>query len=277
MNRALDGYRAEGRTDARVIADPVEDRIGRGPPVRHPAERFPRPRRRSRPPNASTPPHPREKTITELVHTPTGEVTSPDEQSCEPDRPIKGHSGTSQAGAVHVADVALYRSADIDAIPASRPEVDWEQLRTVEQGRRSALAAPAKQAAPARPVSAAGLSRAKDKSPRSGVPMTTTPSTAMTNAPSRTRSRLAARGVQQRGAHPGRVQDDQDRCLGGDAAQDVAHCDGELTGHGGAGRDGERWCWPSPGPTAWRAPSRAGRWQSTGRASPRIRSVWHRA
>ncbi|GAA2731669.1 hypothetical protein [Streptomyces nogalater] len=53
--------------------------------------------------------------------------------------------GTSRAGAV---DVALYRSADVDAIPAAHPEVDWEQLRAVEKGRRSPLAALAKQAAP---------------------------------------------------------------------------------------------------------------------------------
>ncbi len=39
--------------------------------------------------------------------------------------------------------------ADIDALPAAHPEADWEQLRTVEKGQRSPLAALAKQAAPA--------------------------------------------------------------------------------------------------------------------------------
>ncbi|MFF8717245.1 hypothetical protein ACF07T_38370 [Streptomyces sp. NPDC015184] len=38
---------------------------------------------------------------------------------------------------------------DVDAVPAEHPEVGWEQLRTVEKGRRSPLAALAKQAAPA--------------------------------------------------------------------------------------------------------------------------------
>ncbi|MCL3998121.1 hypothetical protein [Streptomyces lavenduligriseus] len=59
---------------------------------------------------------------------------------------IEVRFGTSRAGAV---DVALYRSADVDAVPAAHPEVDWEQLRAVEKGRRSPLAALAKQAAPA--------------------------------------------------------------------------------------------------------------------------------
>ncbi|MFF4717500.1 hypothetical protein ACFY2V_39835 [Streptomyces eurythermus] len=42
-----------------------------------------------------------------------------------------------------------YTTASVDAIPAAHQEVDWEQLRAVEKGRRSPLAAPAKQAAPA--------------------------------------------------------------------------------------------------------------------------------
>ncbi|MER6113802.1 hypothetical protein [Streptomyces hirsutus] len=59
---------------------------------------------------------------------------------------IEVRFGTSRAGAV---DVALYRSADVDALPAAHPEVDWSQLRAVEKGRRSPLAALAGQAAPA--------------------------------------------------------------------------------------------------------------------------------
>lgn len=50
---------------------------------------------------------------------------------------IEVRFGTSRAGAV---DVALYTTADVDAIPATHPEIDWEQLRTVEKGRRSPLA-----------------------------------------------------------------------------------------------------------------------------------------
>ncbi|MET9932657.1 hypothetical protein [Streptomyces sp. NPDC006324] len=46
--------------------------------------------------------------------------------------------GTSRAGAV---DVPLYRTADVDALPGAHPEVDWEELRGVEKGRRSPLAA----------------------------------------------------------------------------------------------------------------------------------------
>ncbi|UJB39469.1 hypothetical protein [Streptomyces sp. A1-5] len=37
--------------------------------------------------------------------------------------------------------LVIYRTADVDAPPATRTEVDWEQLRTVEKGRRSPLAA----------------------------------------------------------------------------------------------------------------------------------------
>ncbi|MEV6810258.1 hypothetical protein [Streptomyces sp. NPDC051132] len=39
-----------------------------------------------------------------------------------------------------LALVALYTTASVDAIPAEHPEVDWEQLRTVEKGRRFPLA-----------------------------------------------------------------------------------------------------------------------------------------
>ncbi|MFC7934464.1 hypothetical protein [Streptomyces cinereoruber] len=46
--------------------------------------------------------------------------------------------GTSRAGAVQVP---LYRTADVDALPGSHPEVDWQELRQVEKGRRSPLAA----------------------------------------------------------------------------------------------------------------------------------------
>ncbi|MFF0486739.1 hypothetical protein [Streptomyces sp. NPDC004435] len=53
--------------------------------------------------------------------------------------------GTSRAGAVNVA---LYTTASVDAMPAEHPEVDWEQLRTVEKGRRSPLAALRPHAAP---------------------------------------------------------------------------------------------------------------------------------
>ncbi|MGW0538672.1 hypothetical protein [Streptomyces sp. NPDC003032] len=57
---------------------------------------------------------------------------------------IEVRFGTSRAGAV---DVALYRCANVDALPAAHSEVDWGQLRAVEKGRRSPLAALAKQAA----------------------------------------------------------------------------------------------------------------------------------
>jgi hypothetical protein len=56
---------------------------------------------------------------------------------------IEVRFGTSRAGAV---DVALYTTASVDAVIPAHPEVDWEQLRTVEKGRRSPLAALAKQA-----------------------------------------------------------------------------------------------------------------------------------
>jgi hypothetical protein len=52
--------------------------------------------------------------------------------------PEQAAFGTSRAGAV---DVALYTTASVDAVPAEHPEVDWEQLRAVEKGRRSPLAA----------------------------------------------------------------------------------------------------------------------------------------
>ncbi|MGW9453783.1 hypothetical protein [Streptomyces sp. NPDC055632] len=46
--------------------------------------------------------------------------------------------GTSRAGAV---EVPLYRTADVDVLPGAHPEVDWEELRRVDKGRRSPLAA----------------------------------------------------------------------------------------------------------------------------------------
>lgn len=46
--------------------------------------------------------------------------------------------GTSRAGAV---DVPLYRAAEVDALPAAHPDVDWSALRAVGKGRRSPLAA----------------------------------------------------------------------------------------------------------------------------------------
>ncbi|MFJ8351608.1 hypothetical protein ACIQ9J_35715 [Streptomyces sp. NPDC094153] len=61
---------------------------------------------------------------------------------------IEVRFGTSRAGAV---DVALYTTASVDAIVPAHPEVDWEQLRAVEKGRRSPLASlrPAPAPAPA--------------------------------------------------------------------------------------------------------------------------------
>jgi hypothetical protein len=59
---------------------------------------------------------------------------------------IEVRFGTSRAGAVNVA---LYTTASVDAVPAEHPEVDWEQLRTVEKGRRSPLAALRPEPAPA--------------------------------------------------------------------------------------------------------------------------------
>ncbi|MFJ9797715.1 hypothetical protein ACIRUZ_18235, partial [Streptomyces sp. NPDC101145] len=44
----------------------------------------------------------------------------------------------SRAGAV---DVALCRTADVDALVQDHPEADWERLRRVPKGRRSQLAA----------------------------------------------------------------------------------------------------------------------------------------
>ncbi|MBT2439829.1 hypothetical protein J7E93_06770 [Streptomyces sp. ISL-36] len=46
--------------------------------------------------------------------------------------------GTSRAGAV---DVPMFRTVDIDALPATHPDIDWKQLRTVGKGQRSPLAA----------------------------------------------------------------------------------------------------------------------------------------
>ncbi|MFF9691439.1 hypothetical protein [Streptomyces sp. NPDC014623] len=59
---------------------------------------------------------------------------------------IEVRFGTSRAGAV---DVALSTTVSVDVVVPAHPEVDWEQLRTVEKGRRPPLAALAKQAAPA--------------------------------------------------------------------------------------------------------------------------------
>ncbi|MFF1717395.1 hypothetical protein [Streptomyces sp. NPDC058268] len=50
---------------------------------------------------------------------------------------IEVRHGTSRAGAV---DVALYTTASVDAVIPAHPEVDWEQLRAVEKGKRSLLA-----------------------------------------------------------------------------------------------------------------------------------------
>ncbi|WP_086706547.1 hypothetical protein [Streptomyces antimycoticus] len=60
-----------------------------------------------------------------------------------PAESIEVRFGTSRAGAV---DVALYTTASVDAL-AARTDIDWQQLRSVEKGRRSPLAALAKQAA----------------------------------------------------------------------------------------------------------------------------------
>ncbi|MER6501887.1 hypothetical protein ABT218_21465 [Streptomyces sp. NPDC001455] len=51
---------------------------------------------------------------------------------------IKVRFGTSRTGAV---DVALYTTASVDAVVPAHPEIDWEQLRAVEKGQRSPLAA----------------------------------------------------------------------------------------------------------------------------------------
>ncbi|MFJ3213496.1 hypothetical protein [Streptomyces flaveolus] len=59
---------------------------------------------------------------------------------------IEVRFGTSRAGAV---DVALYTTASVDAIVPAHPEVDWEQLRAVEKGRRSLLASLRPEPAPA--------------------------------------------------------------------------------------------------------------------------------
>ncbi|GAA3163820.1 hypothetical protein [Streptomyces ramulosus] len=59
---------------------------------------------------------------------------------------IEVRFGTSRAGAV---DVALYTTAAVDAVVPAHPEVDWEQLRAVEKGRRSPLASLRPEPAPA--------------------------------------------------------------------------------------------------------------------------------
>lgn len=54
----------------------------------------------------------------------------------------RSRSRSASARAGHGAvDVALYATASVDAVVPAHPEVDWEQLRTVEKGRRSPLAA----------------------------------------------------------------------------------------------------------------------------------------
>ncbi|MEW1762409.1 hypothetical protein AB0393_38630 [Streptomyces cyaneofuscatus] len=45
--------------------------------------------------------------------------------------------GTSRAGAV---DVALFRTCDVDGLPAAHPEVGWDALRALQKGQRSPLA-----------------------------------------------------------------------------------------------------------------------------------------
>lgn len=61
---------------------------------------------------------------------------------------IEVQFGTSRAGAV---DVALYTTASVDAVPVTRTEVNWEQLRAVQKGQRSPLASlrPTPESAPA--------------------------------------------------------------------------------------------------------------------------------
>ena len=62
-----------------------------------------------------------------------------------PAQSVEVRFGTSRAGAV---DVALYTTASVDAL-AARTDINWDQLRSVEKGRRSPLAVLAKQAAAA--------------------------------------------------------------------------------------------------------------------------------
>ncbi|GAA2264939.1 hypothetical protein GCM10010232_66420 [Streptomyces amakusaensis] len=59
---------------------------------------------------------------------------------------VEARFGTSRAGAV---DIPLYTTASVDAIVPAHPDIDWDQLRTVENGRRSPLAAPPPAPAPA--------------------------------------------------------------------------------------------------------------------------------
>lgn len=50
---------------------------------------------------------------------------------------IEVRFGTSKAGAVAVP---LYRTVDVDTVPAAHPEVDWDAVRATPRGRRSLLA-----------------------------------------------------------------------------------------------------------------------------------------
>ncbi|MGA4980263.1 hypothetical protein [Streptomyces cinereoruber] len=50
--------------------------------------------------------------------------------------------GTSRAGAVKVP---LYRAADVDALPSTHPEADWEELRRVEKEPALAARRPARE------------------------------------------------------------------------------------------------------------------------------------
>ncbi|MFJ5681057.1 hypothetical protein [Streptomyces sp. NPDC093097] len=51
---------------------------------------------------------------------------------------IEVRFGTSRARAIAVT---LYTTASVDAIIPAHPEVNWEELRAVEKGRRSPLTA----------------------------------------------------------------------------------------------------------------------------------------
>jgi hypothetical protein len=51
---------------------------------------------------------------------------------------IEVRFGTSRAGAV---DVALFRTSDVEGLPAAHPEIGWGALRALGRGQRSPLAA----------------------------------------------------------------------------------------------------------------------------------------